>query len=72
MDLIETPDNPAPGGAQVATIRTRDGLDLRVARWHPLGDARGTVVICQGRAEFIEKYFETVRELLARKLCVVA
>jgi len=72
MELIETPDNPAPGGAQVATVRTRDGLDLRVARWHPFGEARGTVVICQGRAEFIEKYFETVRELLARKLCVVA
>lgn len=72
MELIETPDNPVPGGAQVATIRTRDGLDLRVARWHPLGEARGTVVICQGRAEFIEKYFETIGELLARKLCVVA
>ena len=30
------------------------------------------MVICQGRAEFIEKYFETIGELLARKLCVVA
>jgi lysophospholipase len=72
MELIQTPDNPAPSGAQVATIRTQDGLDLRVARWHPWGEAQGTVVVCQGRAEFIEKYFETIEALLARKLCVVA
>ena len=72
MDLVLTPDNPAPGGHLTATLRTADGLDLRVTRWHPAGVSCGTVVICQGRAEFIEKYFETVGELLARKLSVVA
>ena len=41
-----------------------------VARW-PVPNARGTVVICTGRAEFIEKYFETVAELIARRFDVV-
>lgn len=72
MELILTPDNPAPPGATAAAIRAVDGLRLRAVRWHPEGASRGTVVIAQGRAEFVEKYFETVRELLARKLTVVA
>ena len=53
-------------------IRAVDGMTLRVARWHPEGPSRGTVVIAQGRAEFIEKYFETAGELLKRGLTVVA
>lgn len=72
MELIRTPDNPAPPGATSAAIRAVDGLRLRAVRWHPEGQSRGTVVIAQGRAEFVEKYFETVSELLARKLTVVA
>jgi lysophospholipase len=72
MTLILTPDNPAPDGALVATIRTADGLTIRTARWRPQGPSAGTALICQGRAEFIEKYFETVGDLLARGLTVVA
>jgi lysophospholipase len=72
MDLVLTPGNPAPSGAIVSRARTADGASIRVARWHPQGPARGSVLIAQGRAEFIEKYFETVGELLARGFCVVA
>jgi lysophospholipase len=72
VELILTPDNPAPPGAFVASVRAADGLALRVARWHPLGFSIGTVVVATGRAEYIEKYFETIGELLARKLTVVA
>ncbi|MGP9820174.1 alpha/beta fold hydrolase [Salinarimonas sp. NSM] len=73
MKLVPTAANPEPPGAVVGRIVARDGAPLRVARWparaaHP----RGTVVIFQGRAEFIEKYFETIEELLARGFCVVA
>ncbi len=71
MELIVTPDNPMPPGAVATTLRAVDGMALRVARWHPEGEALGTVLICTGRAEFIEKYFETVAELLSRKLAVV-
>ncbi len=71
MELILTRDNPAPEGGYAASIRAADGLSLRVARWHPPGISVGTVVICTGRAEFIEKYFETAAELLRRRLTVV-
>ncbi|MFX6288900.1 alpha/beta fold hydrolase, partial [Acinetobacter baumannii] len=33
---------------------------------------RGTVCLLQGRAEFIEKYYETIHELRARGFAVVA
>ena len=71
MELILTPDNPVPPGGVTTAIRSKDGMSLRVARWHPAGHSTGTVVICPGRAEFIEKYFETAAELIARGLTVV-
>ena len=71
MSIVVTPDNPAPADPRTAAVRTADGLVLRVVRWHPLAESRGTVVIATGRAEFIEKYFETAAELLARQLTVV-
>ena len=71
MRLILTAENPAPAGGVVTMVRAADGVTIRVARWHPAGDSLGTVVICTGRAEFIEKYFETVGELLERHLTVV-
>lgn len=72
MELINTPENPVPEGAIATSIRAADGLRLRVVRWHPPGVSSGTVVIAQGRAEFVEKYFETARDLLERSLTVVA
>lgn len=52
-------------------IKTRDGLTLRAASWLPAGEPRGTICILQGRAEFIEKYFEVIEELLSRNFAVV-
>jgi lysophospholipase len=72
MRLVETPDNPAPPGAVVSMARAVDGVDLRVVRWSPEGTPRGTLAVLGGRAEFIEKYFETIGEALAREFVVVA
>jgi lysophospholipase len=72
MEIFETPDNPVPPGAIVSPVRTIDDVLLRVVRWVPEGEPRGTVAILQGRTEFIEKYFEVVDELLARGFVVVA
>ncbi|MBZ8132720.1 alpha/beta hydrolase [Afifella sp. IM 167] len=48
-------------------VPTPDGKQLRAAWWPPQGQQRkGTVVLLQGRAEFIEKYFETVHDLRRR------
>jgi lysophospholipase len=71
LQLVETPDNPAPLGGRVIALRARDGARLRAAVWTPR-DARGTVVVLGGRGEFIEKYFEVIGELLARGFAVAS
>ena len=71
MSIYDHPDNPIPDGAVAGFIAAEDGRKLRVARWVPTGSAkRGTVCVFQGRAEFIEKYYETVRDLLVRGFAV--
>jgi len=70
MDIVSIPANPAPEDGITGAIKTRDGVSLRFARWHPPPGRKGTVCIFQGRAEFIEKYFETVRELRSRGFAV--
>jgi lysophospholipase len=71
--LLERPDNPIPPGAVAAMVAGRGKVPLRVA-WWPATEtpARGTVLLVQGRAECIEKYFESVAELLRRGFAVVA
>jgi lysophospholipase len=72
IELCSIPENPIPGRPEVFTILARDGVGLRVARWAARGVARGTVLVVQGRSEFIEKYAEVVGMLLARGFAVVA
>jgi lysophospholipase len=61
-DLVDTPLNPVPDAASCVGVRTVDGVLLRLAWWNATPGAMwGTVLLLQGRAEFIEKYFETVR-----------
>jgi lysophospholipase len=52
------------------TLKTPDGVTLRFARWAPPAGRKGTVCLFTGRAEFIEKYFETVRDLRSRGFAV--
>src|SRR6478609_8824134 len=70
MTLVSIPANPVPDRVVTGTIRTPDGVDLRFARWAPPPGRKGTVCIFTGRAECIEKYFETVRDLRARGFAV--
>jgi lysophospholipase len=70
MHLVATPENPIPPGATVAMARAVDGVQLRTARWVPQTALRGTVVLLQGRSEFIEKYFEVIGQLLERGFAV--
>ena len=66
--MVETSSAP-----QLATLVGHDGFPLRTAVWSaPSGSARGSVVLLQGRAEFIEKYGETVGDLRARGFAVYA
>jgi lysophospholipase len=70
MKLVSIPANPVPDGAVVGVLKTPDGVSIRFARWPPPRDRKGTVCIFQGRIEFIEKYFEIVRDLIARGFAV--
>jgi lysophospholipase len=70
MTLVSIPANPVPDDVVTGTLKTRDGVSLRFARWAPPPGRKGTVCLFQGRAEFIEKYFETVRDLRARGFAV--
>jgi lysophospholipase len=70
MKLVSIPANPAPDNYVAGTIKTPDGVNLRYARWQPPAGRKGTVCILQGRSEWIEKYFETVRDLRGRGFAV--
>jgi lysophospholipase len=70
MKLISIPANPVPEDVVTGTLKTPDGVELRFARWAPPPGRKGTVCLFQGRAEFIEKYYEMVRDLRARGFAV--
>jgi lysophospholipase len=70
MKLVSIPANPAPDDVVTGALKTRDGVTLRFARFAPPPGRKGTVVLLQGRAEYVEKYFETVRDLRARGFAV--
>src|ERR1700730_1186863 len=70
MNLVSIPANPVPEEGVAGEVKTPDGVRLRFARWAPPPGRKGTVCIFPGRTEFIEKYFETVRDLRARGFAV--
>ncbi len=65
-DLMKQP----PGGT-IEVMSARDGSRLRYGVWPvPIADRRGAVLLLHGRTEFIEKHFETIADLLARRFSV--
>ena len=70
--FVETETNPTPKATrvEVGMLRMRDGALLRNGVFVPEAP-RGTVVLMTGYSEFIEKYFETVSDLLALNYAVV-
>ena len=70
MTLVATAADPIPDGATSEWLTAKDGTRLRVARWVPASPLRGTVLLLNGRKEFIEKYFEAIGDLLARDFAV--
>ena len=52
-------------------MQSHDGLSIRVATWGPTtGAPKGTICLLQGRAEFIEKYYEVINDLRQRGFAV--
>ena len=70
MKLVSIPANPIPENVVAGMLKTPDGVLLRFARWAPPPGRKGTVCVFSGRTEFIEKYFEVVRDLRSRGFAV--
>ncbi len=69
--LADLPANPVPRGTVSGEVITSDRVRIRYARWPATSRRkRGTVLLLQGRAEFIEKYFETANDLRRRGFAV--
>ncbi len=67
-DLFGIDGYPVPSQAQVMAVTASDGVAIRTARWRPTARRvlKGSVLVVQGRAEFIERYSETIQELRRR------
>lgn len=70
--FVTVENNPAPEGAELVWFEGMAGRSLRACLAPSTHyRARGTAIVCPGRTEFIEKYFETARDLQARGFAVV-
>ena len=70
--LFDCSINPIPSDANADFVSTVDGVQIRYAKWPALSaNAKGTILVLQGRGEYIEKYFEVVDELRNRDYAVV-
>lgn len=70
--FVRVPGNPEPEGADLVWFEGIAGRRLRACLAPSLRETpRGTAIVCPGRTEFIEKYFEVARDLQARGFAVV-
>lgn len=71
MAFVRVPGNDVPEGAEEHWLEGRGGVKVRVMTAPATrGPPRGSVIVCPGRTEFIEKYFEATKELQQRGFAV--
>lgn len=64
MKLANPKYNPMPANPHAGEVTTPDGITLRYAHWRTtIPPSKGTVLLLHGRAEYIEKLYETVADL---------
>tara|TARA_B100001540_G_scaffold56363_1_gene50949 strand:+ start:3867 stop:4868 length:1002 start_codon:yes stop_codon:yes gene_type:complete len=71
---IELEHYKAPKGLESYFIPMEDGKKIRLMCWSPnlpKDQIKGTFLLQQGHNEFIEKYYETIQEILDRGFYVV-
>lgn len=74
QDLVLIPGNPPPEGAEVIWYQGKNGKKVRMLyapepRTNNV-KTRGLAIVCPGRTEFIEKYFEVARDLQAKGFAI--
>ena len=70
MELHPTLENRLPAQAEVIPFTTADGVALRGMKCGT--GERGTILLLMGRSDYMERYFETMRELVQRGFCVAS
>lgn len=58
--------------AQAVWVRAEDGVRLRLGVWTESGASKGTVFLCPGRTEYIEKYAQIAEDFVAHGLASIA
>lgn len=71
IKLHPTVENPLPPGAECLELVTADKVRLRAMRALP-EEAHGTVILLGGRGDYLERYFETTRDILDRGFAVAS
>ena len=69
-DLVLVPGNPPPAGAEVIWVEGEGGAKVRML-FAPKANARALAIVCPGRTESIEKYFEVHRVLQDKGFAIV-
>ena len=69
-DVVIIPGNPPPSDAEIIWCTGEDGIRLRML-FAPRPGARALAIVCPGRTESIEKYFEVMRDLQARNFALL-
>tara|TARA_B100000427_G_scaffold327156_1_gene337293 strand:+ start:2237 stop:3175 length:939 start_codon:yes stop_codon:yes gene_type:complete len=71
---LELDNYKAPKGINPILIPMNDGKKIRLFYWKKENQSkvRGTILLQQGHNEFIEKYYETIREFLDRDYDVIS
>ncbi len=72
MQLYSTLQNREPAGSQAHEVLTQDGIRLRAITINREKATRGTIIVLNGRSEFIERYFETFNDLMKRGYCIAS
>ncbi|MBL1431598.1 MAG: alpha/beta hydrolase [Robiginitomaculum sp.] len=68
--IVELDDDPTPKGLKAFWFSSDDGLQLRAAICPAIGTPKGSILFSPGRTEYIEKYFEFIRQMNAKGLTV--
>jgi lysophospholipase len=71
MKLYPTPVNRVPEGGICHDVTTSDGVHVRAFTVRHTR-AKATIFILNGRAEYIERYFETINDMVQRGFAVVS
>ena len=72
---IELDNYKIPAGGTFIYIPMQDNKNIRLAYWQlpkTNKECRGTVLLQQGHNEFIEKYYETIQDLIDRNFNVIS